>query len=520
MEDRGAMNDAELLREYATGRSEEAFRALIDRYVNLVYSSCRRQLGDRHLAEDATQAVFLLLSQKAGTMRHPKLAGWLLTTARFTCARIRKLQLRRLRRETAVAMANSRDSESGDEELLALLDDGLSRLKAADREAIALRYLQGRPLREVGETLGISEEAARKRVDRGVEKLRGYFARKGIPTAAGALPALLGKQMGEALLSHEIQASITRGILNACHGGAGAAPGIISLAKGTNIMMQIVRLKMATAVLVIAVAVSTAGWFTVKQVMADGVSAAPASVPAPASVAAPTVSALAAPVPTAPLVVNAVPNDGDTSVDPGLKELRVTFDQPMDTRHYSFVGGGESFPGTGTQARWIDQTTCIMPMALKPAHSYWLSINSDRFQNFRSAQGVPAAPYSISFTTWSTAGPATLATTPHVVKADPDNGATNVDPNLKELRVTFDQPMDTGGYSFVGGGDQFPGTNAPPHWVDQTTCVLPIALKPGHPYWLSINSDTFQNFRNAQGEPATPYPISFTTANAPTPGNP
>ncbi len=162
------MDDAELLREYATGRSEKAFRALVDRYVNLVYSSCRRQLGDRHLAEDVTQAVFLLLSEKIGTIRHSRLAGWLLVTARYTCARIRKMQLQRVRRETTVAMTRTRDSESetdesGNDELLALLDDGLSRLKAADREAIVLRYLQGRPLAQVGESLGISEGAAQPR---------------------------------------------------------------------------------------------------------------------------------------------------------------------------------------------------------------------------------------------------------------------------------------------------------------------------------------------------------------------
>src|SRR5208337_3857673 len=128
-----AMSDAELLREYSRSRSEVAFRALIDQYVSMVYSSCWRQLRDRHLAEDATQAVFVLLSQKASAMRHSNLAGWLLTTARYTCAKIRKMELRRHRRETAVAMEQTRDTESQNDELLAMLDDGLSRLRGADR---------------------------------------------------------------------------------------------------------------------------------------------------------------------------------------------------------------------------------------------------------------------------------------------------------------------------------------------------------------------------------------------------
>lgn len=107
-----------------------------------------------------------------------------------------------------------------------------------------------------------------------------------------------------------------------------------------------------------------------------------------------------------------------------------------------------------------------------------------------------------------------MAAPPKVVKAVPDNDATDVDPSTTELRVTFDQPMDTRGFSFVGGGENFPGADARPHWIDQTTCVLPIILKPGHRYSLSINTDQFQNFRSKQGEPATPYPISFSTADA------
>ncbi|MGA2440399.1 MAG: sigma-70 family RNA polymerase sigma factor [Tepidisphaeraceae bacterium] len=279
-----AMSDAELLRQYSRSQSEDAFRALIDQYVNMVYSSCWRQLRDRHLAEDATQAVFMLLSQKAGAMRHSNLAGWLLTTAHYTCAKIRKMELRRHRRETAVAMEKTRDSGSENNELLAMLDDGLSRLRASDREAIALRYLQGQSLHQVGQALGISEEAARKRVDRCVEKLRSYFARKGITTSAGALPAILDQQTQAAALTHEAQASITSGILNACHGGAGAAPAIVALAKGTNIMMQLTRLKMATFALLITLAVVTAGWWSAKQVLADGANPPPAnSAAAPAA---------------------------------------------------------------------------------------------------------------------------------------------------------------------------------------------------------------------------------------------
>jgi RNA polymerase sigma factor (sigma-70 family) len=283
MENSSAMNTAEQLREYSANRSEDAFRALIDQYVGLVYSSCWRQLRDRHLAEDATQAVFVLLSQKAAALRPSSLSGWLLTTSRYTCARIQKTELRRHRRETAVAMQQIDASDHANSELLGLLDEGISHLRAADREAIALRYLQGQSLGQVGQTLGISEDAARKRVERCVDKLRGFFTRKGITTAA--LPAILGQCHRSAALGPEVQASITHGILQACHGGAGAAPAVVALAKGTQMMMRLARLKIAFAFSLIVLAISTAGFWSMRQVMANG-DAEPVNAATPASVTA------------------------------------------------------------------------------------------------------------------------------------------------------------------------------------------------------------------------------------------
>ena len=101
---------------------------------------------------------------------------------------------------------------------------------------------------------------------------------------------------------------------------------------------------------------------------------------------------------------------------------------------------------------------------------------------------------------------------PRVVRTSPENGATSVDPATNELRVTFDQPMVTSGYSFVGGGPTFPEVVGRPLWISNTTIVLPVRLKPDHAYWLSINSDRYQNFQGINGLPAVPYPISFRTA--------
>jgi hypothetical protein len=103
-----------------------------------------------------------------------------------------------------------------------------------------------------------------------------------------------------------------------------------------------------------------------------------------------------------------------------------------------------------------------------------------------------------------------LAAQPKVVKAVPDNGDVDVDPNLKEIRITFDQPMGEG-MSVVGGGESFPQLLGKPRWATSRTIVVRVKLEPNHDYWLSVNNDRFQNFTSRSGEPAEPYPIQFRT---------
>lgn len=107
-----------------------------------------------------------------------------------------------------------------------------------------------------------------------------------------------------------------------------------------------------------------------------------------------------------------------------------------------------------------------------------------------------------------------FAVPPKVVKALPDNGDVNVDPSLTEIRITFSQPMDKGGWSFVGGGETYPETTGQPRWVGSTTVILPVKLVPDHEYWLSINNEHFRNFKGVNGEAAVPYPIRFVTGGA------
>src|SRR3954471_22933079 len=145
------MNELPLLAEYADGGSQQAFGALVDQYIDLVYSAARRQVRDAHLAEDVTQAVFIVLAQKAKSIpRDRPLSAWLLKTTSYTAANARRLRSRRQDYERKAAemaaemeRANQGETkETGWEELTPLLDEGLHRLKATDRSALLLRFFE------------------------------------------------------------------------------------------------------------------------------------------------------------------------------------------------------------------------------------------------------------------------------------------------------------------------------------------------------------------------------------------
>ena len=186
-------------------RSEESFRALMARYVDLVYSSAMRQVGNHATAEDITQAVFTVLARKAASLtRETVLAGWLVRAARYAALDALKLEARRAQRERAAAeleepMTQPCEGEAGWEQMAPHLDEALSQLSRGDRDAVVLRFFEKRSWREVGETLGSNENAARVRVGRAVEKLRTYFRKRGVAVSSASLTA--------ALLANSVQAA-------------------------------------------------------------------------------------------------------------------------------------------------------------------------------------------------------------------------------------------------------------------------------------------------------------------------
>jgi len=174
------MDDAQLLQQYVETGSPDAFQSLVSRHINFVYGAALRHVHDRHVAEEVTQAVFIVLARKAATLRHEAvLSSWLLSTCRYAALGQMKIAARRRRHERRAAeMAKTvwvEEAESNWPQYEGQIDAALASLRETDRKAVVLRFYEHKSFDEIAAILGTAEEAARKRVSRAVEKLRGYF---------------------------------------------------------------------------------------------------------------------------------------------------------------------------------------------------------------------------------------------------------------------------------------------------------------------------------------------------------
>jgi RNA polymerase sigma factor (sigma-70 family) len=199
------LTDQQLLREYAHERAEAAFGELVRRHLDLTYSAALRIVRDPHLAQDVTQAVFVALAQNAAQLAgHPVLSGWLHCATRNVAAQTVRSEVRRRAREQEAATMNELLSNPTDppwDEIGPHLDALLAELDAMDRDAILLRYFEKKSAQEMAPILGVTAEAAQKRVNRAVEQLRQLFAKRGVAVGAGALVLLVS--------SHAVQAAPT-----------------------------------------------------------------------------------------------------------------------------------------------------------------------------------------------------------------------------------------------------------------------------------------------------------------------
>jgi uncharacterized protein (TIGR03435 family) len=186
------LDDFALLRAYVERGSEESFAELVARHVNKVYSVALRQTGDPGNAEEITQAVFVILARKAAHLG-PRvvISGWLYQTARWTSLTFLRGAVRRREREKEVCM-QTEPSETESElwaEIAPLLDTAMGSLGENDRQAVVLRFFDGKSLKDVGTALGTNEESAKKRVARALEKLRKFLAKRG----ANSTTAVIGQ---------------------------------------------------------------------------------------------------------------------------------------------------------------------------------------------------------------------------------------------------------------------------------------------------------------------------------------
>jgi RNA polymerase sigma factor (sigma-70 family) len=226
------MDDHELLREFVRRQSQDAFRQLVERHLPMVYSAARRMVRDPQLAEDVAQTVFTTLAEKArGLGGSSILGGWLYNTTRNLALHAVRAEARRRQREaTAVAM-QSLESSSQASPILEHLEPAMAELDDAERDALVLRYLEDRSLREVGQELGVSEDAARMRVNRALDRLRLVFAQQGIAVTPAALAAALA---AGAICSVPAGLSAATAATTLAAAGAAATPAILAVSSMLN----------------------------------------------------------------------------------------------------------------------------------------------------------------------------------------------------------------------------------------------------------------------------------------------
>jgi len=250
------MTDQQLLEDYRLNGADDAFATLVNRHLNLVYSAALRQVHEPAMAQDVTQAVFIVLSQKGKSLeKHPAIAGWLVRTTHFASLKAIRAESRRRRTEQKALEMNS---DSGNEEatweqIAPLLDQAITKLGGADRNALVLRFFEGRTFAEVAAAIGTSEDAAKKRVTRVLERLRARFAARKLPLAVASLAALLGSETVKAAPT-QLAASLP------AQSAAAASPSTWIIAKETMRALFWTKMQLAASVATLCVLIAgTAG---------------------------------------------------------------------------------------------------------------------------------------------------------------------------------------------------------------------------------------------------------------------
>lgn len=248
--------DHDLLHHYQTAQSQAAFSALVQRYVDLVYSTAARQVSSPDFAKEVSQQVFLELAARASKLRpNTHLASWLYVVTRRRAIDLVRREARRMKNET-MAAAQSAIDQSGEAlwpALRPLLDDVLGELSEGEREAVVRRFFENEGFRDIGAAMRISEDTAQKRVSRALDRLCELLSKRGLVATATAVasavsahaveaaPAGLGASVTQAAaqsigataqlaISHNVGAVIGRTLL-----AAGTLTAIVGLLYVVNV---------------------------------------------------------------------------------------------------------------------------------------------------------------------------------------------------------------------------------------------------------------------------------------------
>lgn len=253
------LDDNALLREYVERGSEEAFATLVMRHINKVYSVALRHTSNPNQAKEITQVVFITLAGKARRL-NPRviLSAWLYQTARLTAVTFIRSEIRRIRREQEVYMQNASNENENESEawkqIAPLLDAAMADLNETDRQAVVLRFFDGKSMREVGTALGANEDTARKRVNRAMEKLQRFLIKRGVISTTAIL--------SEAISVHSVQvapAALAKAVTAAAL-AQGASSSTLTLSKGA---LKVMAWSKAKTALVASVGILLAGGATV-----------------------------------------------------------------------------------------------------------------------------------------------------------------------------------------------------------------------------------------------------------------
>jgi len=273
--------------------NDAALEELVRRYLPVVYAAARRQLPDASLAEDVTQAVFMVLARRhSGLSANVVLSSWLLKVTHLACLQARRSAGRRKEHERKAAQmrpATTPAETMTDGLLAAELDAALARLREADRSVLTLRYLEEKSVAEVAQQLGVSEEAAQKRIDRAMGRLRERLGVSQGQLGAASLGTFFLSQKQVIVPAHlaaKVSAIATTG-----SAAASTAAGVIAYGVSKALFWSSLKVPLLLGVVTLVVA---SGAFVVERTLSRR-SGTPTATPVGVAEAAPVDKTQAAP---------------------------------------------------------------------------------------------------------------------------------------------------------------------------------------------------------------------------------